>query len=102
VQDALRHGAPDRIGYAIAAFSDDAVVAEIAERGPGECVRGTEASASHKASALVLEKEVEDRPVPLGVRRIEHLEDREARIREHRAELRELQEALEQQALEVA
>jgi len=33
VQDALRHGAPDRLGHAIAAFSDDAVVAEIAERG---------------------------------------------------------------------
>jgi hypothetical protein len=33
VQDALHHGAPYRLGHAIAAFSDDAVVAEIAERG---------------------------------------------------------------------
>jgi adenosine deaminase len=33
VKDALRHGAPDRLGHAIAAFSDDAVIAEIAERG---------------------------------------------------------------------
>lgn len=33
VQDALRHGAPDRLGHAIAAFSDEAVLAEIAERG---------------------------------------------------------------------
>ena len=32
VRDALRHGAPDRLGHAIAAFSDDAIVAEIAER----------------------------------------------------------------------
>jgi adenosine deaminase len=33
VRDALRHGAPDRLGHAIAAFSDDAILAEIAERG---------------------------------------------------------------------
>jgi adenosine deaminase len=33
VRDALRHGSPDRLGHAIAAFSDEAVLAEIAERG---------------------------------------------------------------------
>jgi adenosine deaminase len=33
VRDALRYGAPDRLGHAVAAFSDDAVLAEIAERG---------------------------------------------------------------------
>lgn len=47
VQDALRHGAPDRPGPAIAAFSDDAVVAQIAERGftPSSVPRATSRSA---------------------------------------------------------
>lgn len=33
VREALQYGAPDRLGHALAAFSDDALVAEIAERG---------------------------------------------------------------------
>jgi adenosine deaminase len=33
VRDALRYGRPDRLGHAIAAFSDQALLAEIAERG---------------------------------------------------------------------
>ena len=33
VRDALRHGAPDRLGHAIAAFADESLLAEIAERG---------------------------------------------------------------------
>lgn len=33
VRDALAYGSPDRLGHGIAAFSDEAVVAEVAERG---------------------------------------------------------------------
>ena len=33
VRDAVRHGAPDRLGHAIAAFADESLLAEIAERG---------------------------------------------------------------------
>lgn len=78
VKDALRHGDPDRLGHAIAAFSDEAVVAEIAERGDSHRVLSVEQPRARRGSP---DRRPPDRPCPRAGAVVQHQHRRSGAVR---------------------